>query len=304
MAISITHEGATSAIAPSPLPEHFESQTPLPIQTLRPQAATGEAPADVNAHTVLALMALTIAFLLAFSTQLYAKSPTASIPKNAHAKSYGDGWVCDPSFRIEGDQCTAVVVPENAYPTNRTYGLGWKCLHGFEEVADASCVEVFVPTGGYLDPSGSRWGCLRGHRKIKDTCKQILLPAHSYLSDDRYGPGWTCERGYTQTSDDCAAIVVPENAFLNAASHGQPWLCGRGYRETNGACEAVVIPANGYFDDAPYGPGWKCMRGFSASDDACAAIVLPANAHLDRSGNRWGCNRNFQRSKNLCVLEN
>jgi hypothetical protein len=30
--------------------------------------------------------------------------------------------------------------------------------------------------------------------------------------------------------------------------------------------------------------------------------VLPANAHLDRSGNRWECDRNFQRSKNLCIL--
>lgn len=216
-------------------------------------------------------MLLTIACLLTFSSLSYAQSTIASIPENAHAKSYGDGWECDPSFRAEGDKCTAVLVPENAYLTNRNYGAGWQCHHGFKEVGGASCLEVMVPAGGYLDPSGKNWDCLRGYRKTDNNCEQILLPAHAYLSDNSYGSDWLCERGY---------------------------------REVNGSCEAVAIPENAYFDDASYGAGWKCERGFSASDDSCTAIILPANAHLDRSGNRWDCNRNFQRSKSLCVLRN
>jgi hypothetical protein len=32
------------------------------------------------------------------------------------------------------------------------------------------------------------------------------------------------------------------------------------------------------------------------------AIVIPDNAHLDRSGNGWECDRNFQETKDQCVL--
>ena len=34
----------------------------------------------------------------------------------------------------------------------------------------------------------------------------------------------------------------------------------------------------------------------------CIAIDLPENAYLDRSGNRWSCNRGFRLSDGLCVL--
>ena len=65
-----------------------------------------------------------------------------------------------------------------------------------------------------------------------------------------------------------------------------------------------MIPANAYFDDASYGTGWKCDRGYAASGETCEFIIVPENAHLDRSGNRWECNRNFQKSKGRCVLNN
>lgn len=287
-----------------PVLECFQIPTPRRGQTARTGSRVFGTSPDTNSQTVLALLVLAIMSLLILGTPSLAQTEIAPIPENAHAKSFGDGWECDPSFRVVDDRCAAIVVPDNAYPTNRTYGTGWNCLHGFNESGDAaSCIEIVVPAGGYLDQSGRKWRCLRGYNKIKDTCAPIVLPAHAYLLDDTYGPGWACERGYTQTSDQCSAIVVPENAFLNASNRGQPWSCERGFVEADGACMAVIIPANAYFDDAFYGPGWKCERGFSATGNACTAIVLPQNANLDRSGNRWECNQHFRSSNGLCVLQ-
>ena len=45
--------------------------------------------------------------------------------------------------------------------------------------------------------------------------------------------------------------------------------------------------------------GWATLR----SDTACIAIVLPENAHLDRSGNRWRCDKGFTSKNGGCALE-
>ena len=34
----------------------------------------------------------------------------------------------------------------------------------------------------------------------------------------------------------------------------------------------------------------------------CIAIDLPEHAYLDRSGNRWSCDRGFRFSDGMCVL--
>lgn len=290
------------AMVPVLVSKGSEIQRTRSIQAFKADSVATRTRTDAYAYTVLALSALLVVFLLTFTTQSLAQTLIVSVPENAHPKKYGDGWECDLSFRVSGDLCVAIVVPENAYPTNRAYGNGWDCQHGFEEAKNASCIKVFVPAGGYLNQSGRGWNCLRGYTKVDDTCSQITLPANAYLLDDRYGPGWKCERGYTKTSDQCLAIIVPENAFLNTAGYGQPWSCERGFFEAEGACEAVIVPANAYLDDASYGPGWKCERGFAATDNACTAMTLPQNAHLDRSGNRWECNLQFWRSKGLCVI--
>ena len=48
-----------------------------------------------------------------------------SMPENASAKSYGEGWVCNVGYRlVNNDACAAVTAPENAFETNRTYGPG------------------------------------------------------------------------------------------------------------------------------------------------------------------------------------
>ncbi len=251
---------------------------------------------------LMMLFAGTICVLLAIAAPSLSQSGAASVPENAHAKSYGEGWDCDLSFRLEGDQCVAIAIPQNAYPTNRPYGVGWECHHGFQEMNGDTCAEVPVPPGGYLDASGEQWKCLRGFRRLGTTCQKIELPDHSYLSEDSYGSDWNCDRGYKVNGSECVAIVVPENAYLNSKGYGSLWTCERGYIEAKGKCTAVVVPQNAYFYDASYGSGWKCERGFKAVSETCVKIVVPENAHLDRSGNRWSCNKNFRRSKGLCRL--
>ncbi|WP_417522486.1 hypothetical protein [Marinovum sp.] len=258
------------------------------------------APLRRGAGTVILCLALVLSGIVAGASAALAQA--ATVPENAHARSYGDGWECDRGFRPEGDGCESITVPENAYPTNRTYGLGWACQHGYLRVDETACVEVAVPAGGYLDPSGESWSCLRGYKKTGDLCEEVILPANAYLSDETRGSVWTCERGYEGKGDGCVVITVPENAYPNGASYGQTWSCNRGYRERDGACEAVVVPENAYFHDVSYGPSWRCNRGFEAVDKGCVAIVLPANAHLDRTGNRWECNRNHQLSRGRCLL--
>ena len=236
----------------------------------------------------------------------FAQSTAAAIPENASAKRYGTGWECDLGFRQSEENCAAIIVPENAYSTNRSYGLGWECFHGFRIKDEVECSLVDVPEGGYLDPSGERWRCLRGYVKIDDTCQEIILPANSYLADSSFSETatWTCNRGFEAIDDQCIDIAVPENGYLNGASYGQSWSCERGFVENAGLCEAVVIPENAYFDDSPYTEGWACERGYEAVDQSCQAIELPANAHLDRAGNRWKCNKSFRKTKGQCVLTN
>ncbi|WP_299961063.1 hypothetical protein [uncultured Roseobacter sp.] len=93
---------------------------------------------------------------------------------------------------------------------------------------------------------------------------------------------------------------MPVNA--QPKSYGDGWECDRGYTRDGDACLAIIVSENAYFDDASYGPGWSCNRGFAESDDGRQEIDLPDNAHLDRSGNRWECHRNFQRSQGRCDL--
>lgn len=267
-----------------------------------PHAIAACAPAQTP--TVMALFIGSILAVMFFVLPAFGQTASQPMPENASAKSYGDGWECNIGFRLNENDCVAVVVPQNAYDTNRSYGSGWECLHGFRRTDEAACVAVEVPEGGFLDPSGERWRCLRGYLKIDDTCQEIVLPANAYLADASDGSTWTCERGFEATGDQCIAIAVPANAYLNGSGYGQPWTCERGYFAQAGLCEAVAIPANAYFDDASYGSGWKCDRGYAASAETCEFINVPESAHLDRSGNRWECNKNFQKSKGLCVLKN
>ncbi len=255
-------------------------------------------------QTLMRLLAGSICVLLWAALPVHAQIALQPIPENASPQSYGDGWKCDIGYRPDAGSCAAVIIPKNAYETNRTSGRGWECFHGFRADGDADCVAVAVPDGGFLDPSGERWHCLRGFIKLDDICQEINLPANAYLADTSYGSPWVCDRGFEAEDNTCVAIAVPVNAYLNTSRYGQPWTCERGFLERDGSCAAVMIPENAYLDDATYGIGWKCERGYAASGQRCEAIDIPENAHLDRSGNRWECNRNFRKSKGLCLLNN
>lgn len=251
-----------------------------------------------NVQMIMALFVGSICILFLFAMPAFAQS----MPENAGAKSYGSGWECNVGYRLSGDGCAAVIMPENAFETKQSYGPGWECHHGFRRSDDIACVAVVVPEGGFLGPSGERWHCLRGYLKIDDMCQEITLPANAFLTNTSFGVGWDCKRGFETEGDLCVAIAVPPNAYLNASSYGKPWTCERGFFEQEGLCEPINIPVHAYFDDSTFSKGWKCERGYAASGTSCKAITIPSNAHLDRSGNRWECDKNFQKSKGLCVL--
>ena len=153
------------------------SATPNSAARLHPGAL------DRFVRSFEALIMVALAGLIAATLPLLAQTQASQMPANAQAKSYGDGWECIRGFRQDGDACLATIVPENAYATNRTYGSGWACLHGYREVDSVSCLEVIVPDGGYLDPSGNSWSCHRGYMKVDDICLEIVLPSNAYLAD-------------------------------------------------------------------------------------------------------------------------
>src|SRR4029453_1827977 len=90
-------------------------------------------------------------------------------------------------------------IPENARASR--YGDGWECMTGFRREANA-CARIAVPANGYLDSSGSRWRCNRGYLRVDETCAAVKVPQHAYL-DDSTGPGWKCERGYREAQGRC-----------------------------------------------------------------------------------------------------
>lgn len=234
----------------------------------------------------------------------FAQRNSGEIPENAQKASYGDRWECNTGFRAEDGSCLRIIVPADAYPTNKSYGKGWQCQRGYTEVNRESCMIFAIPENAHLSASGSTWLCERGYRRNRDTCEKIEVPPHAFLSERSYGTGWECDRGYHEAGDFCEKIEVPANGYLTESRSGPGWKCERGYRQTASACEAIAVPENGYFSEGSFGPGWKCERGFMASGDACIPVTLPLNAHLDHSGNRWDCNSPYQRRDQKCVLSN
>ncbi len=85
------------------------------------------------------------ALLAAAPGVVFAQAVSVGMPENAHARSYGTGWECDPGYREAKGACAAVKVPANAYSTSWSYGRGWVCDHGYREV-DGTCGAVNVPS--------------------------------------------------------------------------------------------------------------------------------------------------------------
>lgn len=256
-------------------------------------------------HPLARLIARTAAIagvIASLAFPVLAQDGTGPMPENAQPRSYGSGWVCNLGYRVEGNKCLALDIPEHAYPTGRSYGTGWECDRGYEEVGGTSCNPIPVPANAFLRSSGYDWQCERGYRQERDACLSIVLPDNAYLIDDTSGSGWKCERGFSASSNACEPIAVPTNAYLTNADYGAAWACERGFVKIDDRCDAIVVPVNAFLDQASYGPGWRCQRGYEPLSGVCVAINLPLNANLDRSGNRWSCNRGYQLSDGACIL--
>ena len=118
--------------------------------------------------------------LAALPESANAQSETQSLPANAHAKSYSDGWECDRGYRQEEDSCIEIEIPANAYATGRSYGSGWECAHGYRR-ADDACTAILVPLDAFLNSNGDGWTCNRLFRRVDEVCEAIIAPANGYL---------------------------------------------------------------------------------------------------------------------------
>ena len=74
------------------------------------------------------------------------------------------------AYRAVGESCVAVDVPANGFLADASYGPGWKCDRGYQEV-DSSCIAVLVPEHAHLDYSGNDWDCDDPYRKQRDHCE-------------------------------------------------------------------------------------------------------------------------------------
>ena len=99
----------------------------------------------------------------------------------------------------------AVVVPANAYPTYKSYGTGWKCKRGYKADGD-TCAEVKVPPHAYLTAAGDEWKCDRGYTEKGTSCVKLDLPVHAHI--DFSGNGWDCDMGYLERGDQC---ILPQS---------------------------------------------------------------------------------------------
>jgi len=180
---------------------------------------------------------LFLCLIVALPNHVFAKGVANDIPDNAKANSYGDGWSCNLGYRENKEGCAAVIVPANAYSTDRQYGKGWECKRGYLEV-DGTCSYINVPKNGYLDYSGIRVKCDRGFLMINNSCEAIKVPANGYLEVSSYGPGWACQRGYRIDKDDCVALSVPENAHIGFS--GNVWECNTPFIKRRNNCVISV----------------------------------------------------------------
>ncbi len=224
-----------------------------------------------------------------------ASPPSVGAPPNAHAKSYGGGWECDPGYRKVEDGCVAFTLPANARLDSR--GSGWECNRGYRNV-DGSCAFIDVPANAFLDARGRGWECDRGYRELHEACNAVEVPANAH--PDPSGSDWRCDRGHRRVGASCEPVELPPHAYLDCS--GDNWECDRGFRKSAASCAAVTVPAHGFL--AHSGSEWECDRGYQKSGASCLALTLPANGHIDYSGNDWACDPGYERKLGSCAARN
>ena len=63
-----------------------------------------------------------------------AQSISAGMPENAHAKSHGQRWECERSYRAVDEACIGIGLPENAHVDYS--GNDWSCNRPYRQQGD------------------------------------------------------------------------------------------------------------------------------------------------------------------------
>lgn len=193
-----------------------------------------------------------------------------TVPKNAFAtnQTYGTGWECLHGF-IENQEaaCIEVAIPDGGYLD--ATGERWRCSRGYRKMDD-TCQQIVLPENAFLtdETYGSDWACARGFKAEDETCLAIQVPENAFLNSASYGTPWTCKRGYLENGDLCEIVTVPENAYFYDASYGNRWKCKRGFSASDSRCDPIELPANAHLNRS--GNGWDCHKSFRRKRNTCA----------------------------------
>ena len=145
-------------------------------------------------HFIVASRSLALVTFFMFSAAVQSETTNGQtadsrVPENATLSRHGEGWYCSPGYRKANNVCEALVIPDNAYLTNKSYGSGWACERGYM-AKGTECVVIKVPDNAYLlnYPNQTGWRCDRGYKPVADSCVAIAVPEHGYLSGTEYRP--------------------------------------------------------------------------------------------------------------------
>jgi hypothetical protein len=181
------------------------------------------------------------------------------------------------------------------------YGSGWECKHGYQRQED-SCLEVKVPNHAFLTNTiyGKGWECSYGFVEDGDRCVAVKVPANASI-DSYFGNGWQCLSGYRKSDAGCEFITVPDHAFLSQTATWRGWECERGYHATEAACIKIEVPSHAFLIEA--GDDWRCERGYEIKNNACSVVHVPDHATYvaEQFGKKWKCIRGFEERGAECA---
>jgi len=101
-------------------------------------------------------------------------------------------------------------------------------------VAQVNDVQNTLPENAHVRTHGEGWECKWGFVRLRESCEEIELPLHAYLSEK--GTFRECERGYQNINDaSCVVLEIPESAHLDYK--GNSWECDQSYRQNGYLCE-------------------------------------------------------------------
>jgi hypothetical protein len=240
-----------------------------------------------------------IAFL---AFPVLAQDGTGPMPENAEARNYGGGWNCALGYRVAGEECVAIDIPENAYATGRSYGSGWACRRGYEEAGGTSCERSRCPRMRSCDPPAMTGSAIADTGRIARPAFQsscLTTPISPTTPQAPVGPANAVSR------------PVPAPAFRlrfprTAISPMRTTVTNGPAKGASSKSMAVAIPWR-----FPRTPFWT--RRPTGRDGAVSGDLRPSTPPVSRSTfrqtrisidpeTRWRCDRGFQLADGECVL--